>query len=301
MAERLAPEQVTVLATSRPERPRGRKRRWGRRAVALIVSTALIVAGSVTTLHFLAIQRSAQEIRATALVPTDLAANVLVVLARPGQELPLAGTLAALDEAGATVSVLSLTDGQAQPPELSVAGDRLGQVRADELQSSAELLGVDRVTTADYADGSLLTADPTEVTSTIAAEIAEAAPTVLLTVSDASGTDTDSQAVAAYSLAAAQAEDSGVARIWTVTRGDREASWNELLRAPIGDGFPDAQVSIRIDDHTAIKGEVLTAHGTQSPDLVRGTYPYADQIPAWAYFRFWDREYFALAWGTPLD
>ena len=160
MAERLAPEQVTVLATSRPERPRGRKRRWGRRVVALIVSTALIVAVSVATLHFLAIQRSAQEIRATALVPTDLAANVLVVLARPGQELPLAGTLAALDEAGATVSVLSLTDGQAQPPELSVAGDRLGQVRADELQSSAELLGVDRVTTADYADGSLLTADP---------------------------------------------------------------------------------------------------------------------------------------------
>ena len=86
-----------------------------------------------------------------------------------------------------------------------------------------------------------------------------------------------------------------------MTRGDREASWNERLRAPIGDGFPDAQVSIRIDDHTAIKGEVLTAHGTQSPDLVRGTYPYADQIPAWAYFRFWDREYFALAWGTPLD
>lgn len=301
MAERLAPEQVTVLGTSRPERARGHKRRWPRRLAALFVSVALIVAVSGATLHFLAIQRSAQEIRATALVPTDLAANVLVVLARPGQELPLAGTLAALDEAGATVSLLSLTNGAAQPPELSVADDRLGQVRADELQSSANLLGVDRVTTGDYVDGSLLTVDPNEVVATIAAEIAEATPTVLLTVGDATGTDTDSQAVAAYSLAAAQAEDAGVARIWTVTRGHREATWNEQLRAPIGNRFPEAQVSIRIDDHTALKGEALSAHGTQSPDLVQGTYPYADRIPAWSYFRFWDREYFALAWGTPLE
>ena len=74
-------------------------------------------------------------------------------------------------------------------------------------------------------------------------------------------------------LAAAQAEDSGAVRIWIVTRGDREASWNEQLRAPIGDGFPNAHVSIRIDDHTASKGEVLTAHGTQSPDMVRGPTP----------------------------
>ena len=58
---------------------------------------------------------------------------------------------------------------------------------------------------------------------------------------------------------------------------------------------------MRIDDHTAVKGEVLLAHGTQSPDLVRATYPYADRVPAWAYFRFWDREYFALAWGQPLQ
>jgi len=301
MAERLAPEQTPLPVTSRPERARGRVRRFVRRLLALVVGLSLLAAGTLATLHFLAINRSATEVRATALVPEGMAASVLVVLARPGQELPLAGTLAALDAAGASVSVLSLTDGGAQPPRMAFAAERLGAIRSDELASAGDLLGVDRVTTADYPDGALLGADPDAVTATIAKQIDEAAPSVILTVSDATGTDSDSQAVAAYTLAAAQAEDSGVARVWTVTRGDREVSWNALARAAIGDRVPEPQVSVRIDDRTAVKGEVLLVHGTQSPDLLRATYPYADRIPAWAYFRFWDREYFALTWGQPLS
>lgn len=300
MAERLAPEQTPLRVTSRPER-RGRTRRWGRRLVALVLTLALLAAGTLATLHFLAIHRSAQEIRATALVPPEMAATVLVVLARPGQELPLAGTLAALEDGGATVSVLSLTDGATQPPELAFAEDSIGEVRSDELASSSDLLGVDRVTTAAFADGDLLAADPDEVTAAIAAEIAEVTPSVILTVGDTTGQDTDSQVVAAYTVAAAQAEGSGVGRIWTVTRGDREISWNALARAPIGDRVTEPEVSVRIDDHTGAKGDVLLAHGTQSPDLVRATYPYADRVPAWAYFRFWDREYFTLTWGQPLQ
>ncbi len=231
MAERLAPEQTPLPVTSRPERARGRVRRFVRRLLALVVGLSLLAAGTLATLHFLAINRSATEVRATALVPEGMAASVLVVLARPGQELPLSGTLAALDAAGASVSVLSLTDGGAQPPHMAFAAERLGAIRSDELASAGDLLGVDRVTTADYPDGALLGADPDAVTATIAKQIDEAAPSVVLTVSDATGTDSDSQAVAAYTLAAAQAEDSGVARVWTVTRGDREVSWNALARA----------------------------------------------------------------------
>ena len=301
MAERLAPEQTPLRVTSRPERRRGRGGRVVRRTLGLIVALALIAVATVGTLHFLAIQRTAQEVRATALIPQEMAADVLVVIARPGQELPMAGTLAALDEAGVAVSLLSLTSGEAQPPDLSSAQDRLAGLRAAELQSSAELVGVDRVTTAPYADGSLLGLDSSEVTATIAAEIAEVTPSVILTVSDLTGQDGDSQAAAAYTLSAAQAEESGVARVWTVTRGDREVAWNALIAPPIAEQAPKAEVGVRIDTHTALKGAALQAHGTQSPDLVAATYPYADRIPAWAYFRFWDREYFTLAWGAPLQ
>lgn len=261
----------------------------------------LIAVAAVGTLHFLAIHRSAQEVRATGLLVPEMAANVLVVIARPGQELPMAGTLAALDDAGVTVSVLSLTSGEAQPPDLSSAEARLVDLRSAELQASGDLLGVDRVMTASYADGEVMAADPWEVTDVIAEEIAEVKPSVVITVSDETGQDTDSQAVGAYTLAASGAEKSGVGRLWTVTRGDREISWNAKVADPIAVQAPEPQVAVRIDDQTAVKGEVLLAHGTQSPDLVASTYPYADRIPAWAYFRFWDREYFALTWGAPLE
>ena len=85
VAERLAPVPADLLISSRPERPRGRTGRWTRRLLGTLVTLALVVGGTVATLHFLAIHRSAQEIRATARVPPELPARVLVVLARPGQ------------------------------------------------------------------------------------------------------------------------------------------------------------------------------------------------------------------------
>ena len=301
MAERLAPEQTALLISSRPERPRGRTGRWLRRLLSLAITVVVLAGGALATLHFLAIHRSAQEIRATALVPPELPARVLVVLARPGQEVPMAGTLTALDRAGAEVSVLSLTRGEAQPPQIEAAGDGIAEIRSDELARAGDLFGADSVKIATYADGTLIAAEPGEVTARIAKAIKKTQPSTVLTVSDATGGDTDSQAVAAYAVAAAQAEGSGVARVWTVTRGDREVSWNALLSEPMGQlRVPEPQVAVRIDDATTTKGEVLLAHGTQSPDLVAASYPYGDRIPAWAYFRFWDREYFALAWGQPL-
>ena len=301
MAERLAPEQVPLRVTSRPERPRGRVRRWFGRLIGLLLVLALLAGTALFTAHFLAIQRTAKEVRATALVPTELPAKVLVVLARPSQELEMAGTLAELDDAGAQVSLLSLTAGEAQPPDVAFAGDKLADIRTDELANAADILGVDSVTDAGLADGSLLGAEPAEVTGVISDAIKKSTPSIILTVSDRTGEDGDSQAAAAYALAAAQTDGSGVARIWTVTRGDRELSWNSRLGHPVATEVPEPQVAVRIDDQTATKGDVLLAHGTQSPDLADSTYPFADRLPAWAYFRFWDREYFALAWGEPIE
>jgi LmbE family N-acetylglucosaminyl deacetylase len=299
MAERLAPQQEALDSAYRPEQRRP-KRHWARRIGSLLVVGSLLTVAVAGMLHFLAIHRSAQEIRATGLLPPELPATVLVVLARPGQELPMAGTLAALDESGVSVSILSLTRGEAQPPDLESAQGRLAGLRSAELEASADLLGVERVTTARYADGQLMSARPAQVTDTIATQIAEVEPSTVITVSNLTGEDSDSQAVAAYTLAAAQAPGSGVGRVWTMTRGQREIDWNALLGDPIAVQAPEPQVGVRIEGASAVKGDVLLAHGTQSPNLVARTYPWADRIPAQAYFRFWDREYFALAWGTPL-
>lgn len=300
MAERLAPEHVQLRITSRPERPRGRAGRRARRILATLLALALLVAGAVVTLHFLAVPRSAQDVRATALIPEEMRARVLVLLARPGQEATMAGTLAALDDAGVEVHVLSLTRGEQQPPTIEPS-ERVGKIRSDELAAAGDVLGIEGITVAEFADGELLAADPTEVTATIAEAISAVEPSMILTVSDITGQDTDSQAVATYALDAAGAGGSGVGRVWTVTRADREISWNALLGEQVAAAAPEATVAVRIEEQGADKGRVLQAHGTQYPDLVARTYPYSDRIPAWAYFRFWDREYFALTWGQPLE
>ena len=68
MAERLAPEQVPLRVTSRPERPRGRVRRWFARTLALLVALA---AGSSAQV--------ADDIRVTQTAPGYVAGTPLAV------------------------------------------------------------------------------------------------------------------------------------------------------------------------------------------------------------------------------
>ncbi len=303
MAERLAPERAPVTVLSTPERPRGSRSRWARRLLALVVAAATLMVGALVLAHFLVVDRGARQLRASALIPEGVETSVLVVVARPGQEVLMAGTLRALDEAGARVSLLALTSGEAQPPDLQATTDGIGPLRMGEFAAAAERLGVESATAGALPDGELVTQDPSVISAPIVAAIEAVQPAIILTVADATGEDTDTQVVAAQVLDAARAEGSLVTRVWTVTRGQREADWLALLGGPAAHGevLPHPEVSIHVDRFAAERGDVLAIHGTQSPDLVAATYPYADRIPAWAYFRFLDREYFDLTWGEPLD
>jgi LmbE family N-acetylglucosaminyl deacetylase len=80
--------------------------------------------------------------------------SVLAVVAHPDDEsFALGGLLAAFAAAGARVSVLCLTRGEASTLH-GVAGD-LGQLRADELTAAAAALGVHHVTLLAHPDGGL--------------------------------------------------------------------------------------------------------------------------------------------------
>lgn len=302
MAERLAPECTPLAISSQPEQ-KGRSRlRWTRRMTVLAVALMLAATTGVATAHVLVIDRTATEVRASSLIPPDQPVSALVVVARPGQELLMAGTVRALTDAGARVSMLSLTRGEAQPPQLADGADRLPGLRAAELVDSAQHLGVDSASSADFPDGGLVAADPSSVIRTIAAAIEASSPSVILTVADLTGSDTDSRAAVSYVQSAALAVGSGVGRVWVVTRGEREADWTARLGGPAvdPDARPTPDVAVHVAASALAKGESLSAHGTQSPRLAASTYPMADRLPAWAYFRFLDREYFHLAWGEPL-
>lgn len=310
VAERLAPLTRADPVTSHPDHI-SMTGRWVRRGAVIAVLLLGLIAGTVATAHFLSIERRAHEVRATSLVPLGMPAKVLVVVARPEQELAMAGALAALEEAGTEVSMLVMTtDPSATSP--APVGGRTPKASAtsapaalpvpEPLARANAQLGVESTGMAGFPRGDLLLADPNAVTGRITQAIEATRPSALVTVSDGTGRDRDSQAVAGYALAAASNADSGVGRVWTVTRG----SWERDLQALAGDSVdqqvPVPQVAVQLTDSTArAKSEVAETWLGGSADQTRATYPLLGTVPASLYFRFWDREYFALAWGTPVS
>lgn len=268
----------------------------------LILSVLLVLSLAVVTAHYLMLDRSAKLVRASGLIPAGSPARVLVVLAHPGDEVSLAGTVKLLGDSGVEVEMLALTAGEQRPPQLAgFAAKRLGGVRADEFARAAQALGATADKPLKWADGSLSGADPKAVLADISEAIAQFRPSALLTTSEVEGADPDISAAATLAVAAAREQGSTVARVWQVTRAPREVAWLNRAVGPVLDeaGRVNADVSVRISDAGGAKVAALLAHGTQSPDLGRSL-PMADAIPAAAYFRFFDREYFHLLWGQPL-
>lgn len=88
--------------------------------------------------------------------------SVLAVVAHPDDEsFALGAVLSAFAEAGAQVSVLCLTRGEASTVH-GVAGD-LTELRADELAAAAAVLGLHDVTLLAYPDGRLPEVDLDEL------------------------------------------------------------------------------------------------------------------------------------------
>ncbi|MGV1003565.1 MAG: PIG-L family deacetylase [Candidatus Nanopelagicales bacterium] len=303
MAERVVQVPLYETVASRPERPRGRTRRAGRRIWATLTTGGLVAAMGVVTAHYLMIDQSADQVRAASLIPTGAPARALVVLAHPGDEVAMAGTLQQLDAAGAQVSLLSLTKGEAQAPQLAqFSSKRLGKVRADELRRAGEELGVEQVTVAGFADGQLMTADPGAALDTLVKRVVKFRPSVLLVPSPELADDADGAGLLTLAINAAQDPFSTVARVWQVTRSPREvAGINRVAGGVVtNQALPTADVAVSINSAAIAKAAVIEIHGTQNPDL-SADYPGVHEIPAAAYFRFFDREYFHLAWGDPLD
>ena len=130
------------------------------------------------------------------------AANVLAVIARPGQEsADLGAMLHAFRRRGARLSLLCLTRGEASP--LNSTCERLETIRPFELQVAAGLLGVSSIIVADYPDGGLRLAPALEVTERVRRAIRWHGPDLLLVADpDDAGDPDDARAATAACLAA---------------------------------------------------------------------------------------------------
>jgi N-acetylglucosamine malate deacetylase 2 len=132
------------------------------------------------------------------------ARTVLAVTSRPGVEsTALGGLLYAFGQAGARVTLLSLTRGEASP--VNSTSSRLEAVRPWELQLASWLLGISSVAVADYPDGRLSSCPMPDLTERVRRAIAEYDPDLILVLDPAAGDPDDAYVARAVSLAAGTA------------------------------------------------------------------------------------------------
>ena len=186
------------------------------------------------------------------MLPT--AFSVLAVTARPGQEsADLGGLLYAFRRAGASLSLLCLTRGEAAAQNSACA--RLEAVRPWELQLAAAVLGISEVTVASYPDGKLHQYQVAELADRIRRAIRQHSADLLLVIAPEAGDRGDTAVAHAARTAAALAGVPVVAH----TRPGAPGAWMIDLGA-------DAATA------RAIQKSAAAAHASQSaalPALVR--------------------------------
>ena len=172
---------------------------------------------------------SQRVLRATVSGTWPAKPRVLAVVTRPGQEsAELGALLYALSHAGATLTLLTLSRGEASRQNSSLR--LLEDIRPRELQIAAGVLGVTSLAVADYPDGRLAGLPPCQLTERVGRAIRASDPDLLL-VLDPAGSDQEDVCVAASAVAAAaQAGVPVVAR----TAPDRADSWQLDLGAHAG-------------------------------------------------------------------
>ena len=186
-----------------------------------------------------------------ALAPDGLprAGTVLAVTARPGVEsAELGALLHAFGRAGASLTLLSLTRGEASP--VNSTRNRLEAVRPWELQLASWSLGVSSVAVSDYPDGGLRHCRMSDLTTRVQRAIAEHAPDLILVLDPATGDCDDAQVAQAACLAA---ESAGVPVAARTIHG-AHGSW----QVELGD---------QADAARAVQRSAARAHASQSEAL----------------------------------
>jgi N-acetylglucosamine malate deacetylase 2 len=141
------------------------------------------------------------------------AVSVLAVTARPGQEsADLGGLLYAFRRAGASLSLLCLTCGEAAAQNSGCT--RLEAIRPWELQLATAVLGISEVTVANYPDGELHQYPVAELTDRIRRAIRQHTADLLLIIAPEAGDRDDTAVARAATAAAAQASVPVVAHTW---------------------------------------------------------------------------------------
>lgn len=187
--------------------------------------------------------------------------RVLVVVAHPDDEsFGLGAVLAEITAAGAAVTLLCLTHGEAST--LPAAAGGLHDVRARELAAAAAVLGLERTALRAYPDGRLADERRARLAGEVLDEVRRSRPDGLL-VFDPSGVTghPDHAAATAAAVAAAELADLPVLG-WTVP--DEVADRLNAEHGTAFTGTPAEDVDLVLTVDRTRQRAAITAHASQA-------------------------------------
>lgn len=173
-------------------------------------------------------------------------ATVLAVVAHPDDEsFGLGAVLDGFVQAGATVSVLCLTQGEAS--RLGAPGPDLSHMRAMELQNAAQQLGVTSAVLRTFPDGGLAQADQKILAAEVLREL-DARPAEGIVVFDPAGVTGHPDHAAASRVALDVATGRNLPVLgWTLPLAVAEQLNGELGASFAGHGADDIDLVVRVD------------------------------------------------------
>lgn len=234
--------------------------------------------------------------------------TVLAVWAHPDDEITSAGTLARLaKEEGARLVLVYMTRGEAAKG-LGYTAEKLATLRPPEAQAAGKSLGAARVVVLDYPDGGLTGVDAMAAKAAIRKVVDEEKPSVVISFDERVGFYGHPDHAQTGRWVRAVVDDGAARPGFPVRRLYQATLPTSMVKLALklvdafrtrypkdpAKGLPAPDLAIRISSQATSKRAVLDAHTTQVK-IIADVQPGYDKVPAWLYYRLFDREYYAVA------
>lgn len=229
--------------------------------------------------------------------------TVLAIWAHPDDEITCAGTLARLAKSGARIVLLYLTRGEAAQ-DTGYDRDELARIRIEEARAAGRLLGAVHTEVLDFPDGGLWTLKPEEAKAAIRDAIGRHRPQVLISFDEKVGFYGHPDHVKTGVWVREVFEDAPAEGAWprllyqvTLPRAlvrlalKLVSAFREHYPRDPARGLPPPELAVNIASQAAVKRALLDVHASQRA-IIADVQPGYDKVPAWLYYRLFDREYF---------
>lgn len=239
------------------------------------------------------------------LIPISPKQRILAIFPHPDDEVTVAGTVMGLKAAGHRVTLVCLTRGEKGNAANIPTEQELARLRTDEMQQSAQILGVDSLIQLDYIDGGMDELGLDSLMKVVHVLIQEQAPDVLLSYDSKVGLyghpdhRLTGEAVEQVFLKYLGTHGFQPQQLFQVTLSKKQievalklsAGFQKNYPKDPGKGLPAPDFSIVTQSYFSRTLQVMQAHQTQKK-VLQDLMPYHDKVPQWIYSRIFDREYF---------